>query len=234
MSIPLRMQKKQKIDDNLMPFPQTESDSNVQKSGKTALQRKKSIYVEGNENFKKTADYIREVEQIYSNVSSDRVNGYEHLEIPSGKLLVDGEVPAKWLQKYKDFKTWKDLIFQCGAHCDRYFTDLFSVVSHNFEKEKDSDHEIICPLCESPKAFLGRNRSLPTFINHVAKNHKLKHLKYCCIICSKTFFNMPHLADHMKKCHENTRLVFIPCFDCGYFSTCKARLMIHMKTHEKP
>lgn len=177
------------------------------------------------------ADYVRDVKIIFRDDSSKRADKYEHMEIHPRKLLSDGEVPENWLQKFKDFKTWKDLKFPCGAHCNRTFNDLFSLACHNLEKEKDSDQEIMCQFCDDPKEFKGRN-ALPTFINHIAKVHKLMHLKYCCIVCSKVFYNMPLLAEHMKNCHPATRLMFFPCFECGHYVRRQSLLIAHKKKHD--
>lgn len=153
-----------------------------------------------------------------------------HIEIPRSQLLEAGEVPRRWLGKFNDFMTWDEMSFPCGKHCGLEFKNLFSLITHNYETVKTSDRSISCNFCA--KSFQYQN-AFPAYINHVGNRHDYTYLKFCCIICSITFYNMPHLGEHYKTQHKNVHLPIFPCLECGHYFANMTALVHHKRSHDK-
>lgn len=173
---------------------------------------------------------MEEVDKVFSGFEKAKRNLFVAVQIDKTKLLKTGEVPQTWLKEYRDLKTWADFNFQCDAsHCDQRFDDLYSYYLHI--RKNRLDHEITCFLC--PKTFRFSNYSfLPAYINHLTRAH-LPFIKFCCIICSKVFLNMPLLSRHYQTEHTHDVLKLFPCLDCGFYSQAMGQLKQHVRDKHK-
>jgi len=195
--------------------------------------RRKSIFVEESElshNKQTINHYFDEIQKLFSEEPESRVESYLHIEIPQSQQLRAGEVPREWLGKFDDFLTWDDMSFPCGTHCDLEFKNLFSLITHHYEMVRPSDRRISCNFCA--KSFQCQN-PFPAYINHVGNLHAYTYLKFCCIICSKTFYNVPFLVKHYQTRHKNVHLSVFPCLECGQYFANMSALIVHKRSHDK-
>lgn len=164
---------------------------------------------------------LQEVEKLFG--KSSRLDRFETIQISKTKLLKSGEVPPKWLEEFKDFETWNQLKFNSNGET---FDGMFALLTNNQKTVSEIFRSVSCQWC--PKTLTGRSY-ISTFINHVVRQHSLKSLKFCCLICSKVFYNIPFLSKHYQNDHSDDRLSIFPCFECGLY--CQS--IVHLKKHKK-
>jgi hypothetical protein len=155
---------------------------------------------------------------------------YEKITIAKSKLAANGEVPKEWLEQFKDFKTWDDLSFTCAQHCKEEFNNLNALLWHNEKFVAVKNRSIKCKICN--KKFSGSKFFLCSYLNHMARLH-FEYIKFCCVVCSKVFQNMPHLARHYHDLHPERDLMMFPCLECGLYCQSTTHLVSHKKSHEK-
>lgn len=102
------------------------------------------------------------------------------ISIEQAFLHSDGEVPRAWLSQYEDFKTWSDFNFLCN-HCHVAFRNIIGFTLHLCELQVLGQLPVGCNI-DSYTEYL------PKYINGMASTLPL--LKFCCVLCSKSFFNM--------------------------------------------
>lgn len=175
------------------------------------------------QNFKQV---LERTESLFKNLDASCC---EQIEIPKAKLSKDGEVPREWLSDYENFKTWDEFTFVCKEHCKIKFDNLFSYCVHQ-EQVPRTNRMIQCNQCQQQFKGCG---FLASFINHTAANH-YQHLKFCCIVCSRVFFNMPSLLQHCKSQHGDIELYDVyPCLECGAYKFSYTNLKTHKAVHDK-
>lgn len=141
-----------------------------------------------------------------------------------------GEVPTKWLRGYKEFTTWHDITYQCNDHCKEKFSDFYSFLDHNQKNIAGEKRSVSCHLCS--KNF-SNTHYLCSYINHMVKMH-YEHIKFCCIVCSQVFYDVPFLSQHYQEHHPEICLgrMFL-CFYCGLVCQGIRGLEIHLQQHLK-
>lgn len=139
--------------------------------------------------------------------------------------LKNGEVPSKL------FKTWKELKFTCTEHCGETFNSMFEYVKHQelFAKNLQSITCCECPE-EIAKSFKGHTY-LSSFINHIDRKHSMKFLKFCCLICSKFYYDISCLSKHYQLDHTDEILAIFPCHECGLYCQTTKQLIRHKQSH---
>lgn len=168
---------------------------------------------------------LQEVEKLFGRLSASRLDRFETIQISKTELLMSGEVPPKWLEEFKDFETWNQLKFNSNGET---FDGMFALLAHKQKTVLDRHRSITCQWCT--KTIIGRTY-ISTFINHVVRKHSLSSLKFCCLICSKVFYNIPFLSKHYQKDHSEDRLSIFPCFECGLYCQSTWHLKIHKRQH---
>lgn len=171
-------------------------------------------------------EVLEKAESLFKTLESNRC---EQIEIPKTTLKKDGEVPRSWLSGFENFKTWEDFTYVCKYHCNLKFEGLLAYSSHQDELARE-DRSIQCLHC--PTQFRN-NRFLCSYINHVSSKH-FQHLKFCCIVCSRVFYNMLSLVQHCKKQHGDLKLYDLyPCMECGVYNFNYYDIKNHKATHDK-
>jgi C2H2 type zinc-finger (2 copies) len=162
---------------------------------------------------------MEEIDKIFSS-RTQQEKTYVKIKVAEWKLLMGGEVPPEWLKTFKDFRSWHDFKLNC-AHCDdQTFQGLYSLLSHIRDSRlTETKTRIPCFICN--KSYLSTTAGLSAYVNHSVKQH-YEFIRFCCIICSKVFQNMPLLSRHYQQEHSHENLAIFPCYDCGqYFQSLK-------------
>lgn len=173
---------------------------------------------------------MEEVEKIFGREPQDKSEFYEKITIKKSKLLANGELPKEWLEQYKDFKTWDNLSFSCMQHCDETFDNLNALLWHNDKSVQRKQQSIQCNLCS--RTFSGSKYYICSYLNHMSRMH-YEYIKFCCIVCSKVFYNMPMLSKHYQIFHPDRELNIFPCFECGLYCQTTSHLKTHKRSHDK-
>lgn len=139
-----------------------------------------------------------------------------------------GEIPKSWLQKFKCVKSWHDMEFTCESHCRKRFSNLISLIQHNNNEICKNNHSYRCKDCN--RRFCNYF-ALTSFINHVTSKIRNEHMKFCCVVCSKVFYNMPYLSKHYQENHPNKDLSLVPCLECGFYCQSFRQLIKHKQSH---
>lgn len=149
---------------------------------------------------------------------------YDSIDIEVGRLKVGGEVPAEWLKKFGDFTTWEDLKFTTNCKCGKYSRSFYDLLAHECEIPRPS-RSISCGVHGCDKVCLS-NAFQSSILNHMSKKH-FDFLKFCCVVCSKVYFNMPFLLQHYRDEHSSATLVIYPCLQCGLYNFSQQHLIAH-------
>lgn len=178
---------------------------------------------------KPPADFYGPEIDTFDKLFADEINGTSnliqplHLNVSEEFQLSDGEVPDEHTSKIGTLR-WKDFL-NCGI-CKLKFNDINELTEH-----ADSGHStraklfscISCDgefnaMCESP------------LINHLIERHFYEHLRFCCLVCSKMFYNLPSLRNHYRL-HED-KFEFLTCLICGWYAKTFDDLKEHKAYHE--
>lgn len=157
---------------------------------------------------------------------------YQNIEINKTMIVKEtGEVPENWLRGFKAFKTWDEFNYKCETHCNVKLTGINTLFNHHKANDVSLTRRTIsCHVC--PSVFKSY-QLLSSYMNHMMKVH-YEHLKFCCVICSKLFFNVPFLVKHYSEQHSDVCLgrVF-PCLSCGLICQSVPNLLHHFTTMHK-
>lgn len=164
---------------------------------------------------------IDDVVAIFGSLMPHDLSLYDSIGIDGSDLLEGGEVPDSWLKIYKDNKTWNDLSFTTNCHCVN--TSLYDLLSHECYLSRPN-RSVSCGLCEK---ICHSNAFQSSILNHMARHYDF--LKFCCVVCSKVFYNMPFLMQHYLDDHPTANLVTYPCLQCGLYTFTLQQLREHKK-----
>lgn len=159
--------------------------------------------------------HLQQVDNVFE-TGSIMLKKLDHIEIPTLEI---GELPPN---NNVSCPTWIDLkLTACGTECILNVHNQ-EILKHDFQH---TNVRIRCPSC----AFRNSTK-FAHFINHLIRNHTHKNLKFCCIICSKLFCNMPYLSNHYQEHHPNAVLRLFPCLKCGLYCSTIVQLKQHLKS----
>lgn len=164
---------------------------------------------------------------LFGNLNPRLAADIDNIEIEQSKLKEDGEVPSQWLKQFDLSRTWSDIKFSCRCPCKKSFDNFGDLQVHQ-QTLSNRDKGADCSLCS--KRFSSYYSS--SLLNHMARSH-LDFVRFCCVVCSKVFYNMPFLSQHYRQCHPNQEFKLFPCLQCGFYGQSMANLVAHLKTHEK-
>lgn len=145
-----------------------------------------------------------------------------HVNTCESNQLASGEIPDEIANKIGGL-SWKDIL-SCGI-CKLSFPSSTELLHHG-----DTQHHTRSKLfhCQECDGEFTANCESP-LINHLVERHHCEHLKFCCLICSKMFFNLQSLIVHNKTHDGSTDLLV--CLICGWYAKTFDDLKEHKMLH---
>lgn len=137
--------------------------------------------------------------------------------------IVDGEIPEK---NHMIQLRWRDLL-SCGA-CKITFININDLLDHAEDKHHSRAKIFHCQSCSSEGEFKALNESI--LINHLVERHYYEHLKFCCLVCSKIFYDFCSLVNHYKL-HKDGKFKILVCLICGWYAKTLEDLKEHKAFH---
>lgn len=135
----------------------------------------------------------------------------------------DGSVTEECDKKYSGQK-WGDIPLHC-AECSEELTTCHELNNHYSKIHPDLKiRNFICKDCPESKYFSNQE----SFMNHIFTIHK-EHLKFCCFVCSKFYWNYKSLYFHYKNDHPRVKVNI--CLICGKHHKCGYDLKCHIGVH---
>lgn len=151
---------------------------------------------------------------------SSRFQSSVHLNINQSCMLPSGDIPEEHATTISEIR-WKDLL-SCGI-CKISFIDITKLLAHADLKHSTRSKLFYCQECEGEFKAVCES----PLVNHMIERHYYEHLRFCCLVCSKLFYNLPVLMAHYKT-HKYEVLV---CLICGWYAKNLEDLKEHKSTH---
>lgn len=153
---------------------------------------------------------------------------YSHLmEVSENYKNSDGSVKDEYATE-NSISTWEDLELTCRL-CGDQHSNYFNLKTHLEVKHKwaKTNRNISCDSCDI------RFKYFNEILNHHQVTHE-SHLKFCCFLCSKFYWNFSSLHQHYKEHHsEESKEIFI-CLICGEIHRNTAEMKQHiLKFHKR-
>lgn len=165
-------------------------------------------------------------EKLYQRELNASVNQLDflHLNVSENCQLPCGEVPEVHATQLNPLR-WRDLLI-CGI-CKIKFTSINELFDHADDKHSMRSKLFHCQNCNSDFTAICES----TLVNHLVERHYFEHLKFCCMVCSKLFYNFPSLLKHYKT-HEG-KFELLVCLICGWYAKTLDDLKEHKAYHMK-
>lgn len=147
-----------------------------------------------------------------------------HLNISVEAQLPNGEVSEELAnsQNLSPLR-WRDLLV-C-AICKLKFTNINALTEHIAEDHSTRTRAFGCYNCEIEYGALYES----SLVNHLVERHYHEHLRFCCLVCSKLFYDFLALYHHYKT-HRGDFEVHV-CFICGFYAKTLDDLKEHKAYH---
>lgn len=145
-----------------------------------------------------------------------------HLNVSESCKLPSGEIPEEHAVQLNPLR-WRDLLI-CGI-CKIKFTNINDMFDHADDKHSMRSKLFHCHNCDSDFTTLCES----TLVNHLVERHYYEHLKFCCMVCSKLFYNFSSLLNHYKT-HEG-KCELLVCLICGWYAKTLEDLKEHKAFH---
>lgn len=160
----------------------------------------------------------------------DEINGTSlfstsiHLNISLQEKLINGEVPdeladSQGLSRIR----WKDMLI-CGV-CKLNFDNINDLTGHIDKHHGRRTRAFGCFNCDIGYGALYES----SLVNHLVERHYHEHLKLCCLVCSKLFYDFLSLVNHYK-IHSGDFEILV-CFICGFYAKTLDDLKEHKAYH---
>lgn len=164
------------------------------------------------------------VEKLFADeLACDILEKKNTFNIPEHEKNADGSVTDECALRYSNFK-WSDFKLNCHE-CSIEFNSSFELNNHYINNHQHLKVRYFnCRDCPETKLFSNHE----SYMNHIFTMHK-EHLRYCCFVCSKMFWNYKALFLHYKKEHSRIRLHI--CLICGKNHKCGYDLKCHKEVH---
>lgn len=143
-----------------------------------------------------------------------------NLNVPIEEKNDDGSVSKQCEDRYLK---WNSMT-SCCAECEQQFNSAFDLYLHYLNVHSDVKQCFNCPTCVN----INYNNIL-RLVSHVSATH-YSHLSYCCIVCSKMFWNFLALHNHYQSCHQCYSTWI--CLYCGRHSNDVTRMHAHLRSHK--
>lgn len=145
-----------------------------------------------------------------------------HLNISETCKLPNGEIPEDHVLKVSDLR-WKNLLI-CGI-CKIPFSSINDLFQHADLKHSTRSKLFQCKSCDGEFTALCES----PLINHLVERHFHEHLKFCCLVCSKMFYNLMSLMNHYKT--HDSKFELLVCLICGWYAKTLDDLKEHKAFH---
>lgn len=147
-----------------------------------------------------------------------------HLNISIQDRLPNGEVPDNLAQSQSvNSLRWRDLLM-CAV-CKVKFTNILLLTEHIAKSHGSRTRAFGCFNCEIEYGALYES----SLVNHLVERHYYEHLKLCCLVCSKLFYDFLSLVNHYKT--HGGRFQILVCFICGFYAKTLDDLKEHKAYH---
>lgn len=162
---------------------------------------------------------------------NNQIDGEKHIlqTLNNNDKNIDGTITDSGLKKL-NLKSWKQYPWKCVV-CNAEFYASLELISHFKLAHPKESLSYDCMDCT--KTFT----KYITFLNHVKKRHRT-HLKYCCDICFKFFWNLKQLKIHRLAVHSNILIDDVKaiadnfkCLMCNKIFSSQNNLLVHQKLH---
>ncbi|CAH1728427.1 unnamed protein product [Chironomus riparius] len=178
------------------------------------------------EQSKKFRDKVDTLEELFSDVinRTSIFTSKLHANINQDFIKTTGEISEETaLREGLSHLRWKDLL-SCGL-CYTDFYNINDLNTHIQRIHGTRNKAFGCKNCEINYAALFDT----SLINHHIERHYREHLKFCCLVCSKLFYDIPFLVKHYKE-HCNVYEIMI-CYICGFYAKNLNELKDHKAYH---
>lgn len=161
----------------------------------------------------------------YEKIFADEIQGLSrfqpslHLNVDESSMLLNGEISDSTFNGVR----WRDLL-NCGI-CKIAYTDINDLLAHAEKKHSTRSKLFQCQACEGEFSSVCES----PLINHLVERHYYEHLKFCCLVCSKIFYNLPLLMAHYKS--HAKKLEVLVCLVCGWYAKNLDDLKEHKNLH---
>lgn len=118
---------------------------------------------------------------------------------------------------------WKNLL-SCGV-CKIPFTNINDLFDHADSKHNTRTKLFHCSSCDGEFTALCES----ILVNHLVERHYQEHLKFCCLVCSKMFYDFPSLVNHYRT-HDG-KFDLLVCLICGWYAKTLDDLREHKAYH---
>lgn len=145
-----------------------------------------------------------------------------HLNTSASHQLSDGEIPQELASRISKVR-WCDIL-SCGI-CKLPFTSIEDLFDHAESKHFSRAKVFHCQSCDGE--FTAISESI--LVNHLVDRHFFEHLKFCCMVCSKMFYDLKSLHSHYKT--HNGSFHFLVCLICGWYAKTLTDLKEHKTFH---
>lgn len=147
-----------------------------------------------------------------------------YLNISVNVKLTDGEVSEE-LASSQGLSSlrWKDLLV-CAV-CKIKYQNIMGLTEHIMKHHGSRSRAFGCYNCDIEYGALYES----SLVNHMVERHYYEHLKFCCLVCSKMFFDLLSLVHHYKV-HDGEFEILV-CFICGFYAKTLDDLKEHKAYH---
>lgn len=118
---------------------------------------------------------------------------------------------------------WRDLLV-CAV-CKIQFINIMGLTEHIAKHHGSRTRAYGCFNCDIEYGALYES----SLVNHLVERHYYEHLKFCCLVCSKLFYDFLSLVRHYK-IHKDLFDVLV-CFICGFYAKTLDDLKEHKAYH---
>lgn len=184
---------------------------------------RKRVRTSSRRSTKKIASEMETIEQLFADelAGSSTQDVSLHLNINECHRLSDGEIPEEHAEQISKIR-WRDVL--CCAVCQIPFTNIDDMLAHIELKHNSRTKAFTCNLCNGYTAI-----SESILINHLVERHFQEYLRFCCLYCSKLYYDLPSLVRHYKT-HKG-RFVLNICLWCGFYAKTFEDLKEHKAYH---
>lgn len=169
------------------------------------------------ENQSRLEKYFEFYDAEYNGVMAESLFNFV---LPAEDKNDDGSVTKQCEDRYAK---WNSLTTSC-PECKQVFCSPFDLYLHYLNIHPDVKQIFSCTICEHFDF-----KSLVRLVSHCHVSHQ-PHLRYCCIVCSKMFWNFLALHNHYQNSHQCYSTWI--CLYCGIHSNDRIRVTAHLRSHK--
>jgi hypothetical protein len=147
----------------------------------------------------------------------------------SAKNDEDGSVKDKFAENLQSWSSMNEL--KCiYDHCSKKFKSPFELLLHNRAVHKGQNEKVFkCPSCPAGDDSKEQRFDFCQFFQHTVDAHQ-SYLRFCCVVCSKMFFNLSSLLEHYVDTHRS--FSFLVCLYDGLLFKTLQQIKDHIKSDE--